>query len=279
MGTCVFCGSNAGIFRKAHKDCQKRHDAGCNQILERAKRAISLKEDLHIVEQEIRDIASSSFIHDDELQLLLAQAWEESALSALEDDILTHDEEQTLDAFQEHFSLSQAQLDTRGTFTRLVKVALIRDLLEGNLDFHLRVKGDLPFNISKKEQLIWVFQDVDYYEQRTRTRYVGGYQGVSIRIARGFYYRVGGFRGNPIAVQETVHIGSGLLGVTNKHLYFAGSGKAFRIPYSRIVSFFPFNDGIGIQRDAMNARLQLFKTGDGWFTYNLIVNLAKLDEH
>jgi hypothetical protein len=31
----------------------------------------------------------------------------------------------------------------------------------------------------------------------------------------------------------------------------------------------PFQDGVGIQRDAQTAPPQLFITGDGWFTYNL----------
>jgi len=36
----------------------------------------------------------------------------------------------------------------------------------------------------------------------------------------------------------------------------------------------PYSDGIGIHRDAASAKPQIFVTGDGWFTYNLVVNLA-----
>jgi hypothetical protein len=48
------------------------------------------------------------------------------------------------------------------------------------------------------------------------------------------------------------------------------------VPYNKIVSFLPFDDGIGIVRDAQTAKPQIFKTGDGWFTYNLLVNLAQM---
>ena len=46
--------------------------------------------------------------------------------------------------------------------------------------------------------------------------------------------------------------------------------------HERIVSFTPYTDGIGVQRDALTAKPQSFVTGDGWFTYNLVTNLAKL---
>ena len=56
----------------------------------------------------------------------------------------------------------------------------------------------------------------------------------------------------------------------SRHLYFAGDDKSFRIRHDRIVSYHPYTDGIGVVRDAANAREQLFLTGDGWFTQNLI---------
>jgi len=73
-----------------------------------------------------------------------------------------------------------------------------------------------------------------------------------------------------------VHVDTDLLGVTTKHIYFAGASKRFRINYSKIVAFEPYEDGIGVQRDAQRAKHQSFLTGDGWFVYNLIVNLAQM---
>ena len=64
--------------------------------------------------------------------------------------------------------------------------------------------------------------------------------------------------------------------ITDKNIYFAGPAKSIRVPYVKIVSFQPFTDGFGIIRDGANTKPQLFITGDGWFTYNLITNLARL---
>ena len=46
--------------------------------------------------------------------------------------------------------------------------------------------------------------------------------------------------------------------------------------YDKIVAFDPYQDGFGIMRDAQTARPQTFRTADGWFAYNLAVNLAQL---
>jgi hypothetical protein len=86
-----------------------------------------------------------------------------------------------------------------------------------------------------------------------------------------------GFKGRAIDRTERVHVDTGLVAVTTKQIYFSGAKKAFRIPYTKIVSFEPFSDGLGIMRDAASAKPQIFMTNDGWFTYNLVTNLAAFD--
>ena len=36
------------------------------------------------------------------------------------------------------------------------------------------------------------------------------------------------------------------------------------------------NDGFGLMRDAQTAKPQSFRTGDGWFAFNLATNLARM---
>ena len=43
-----------------------------------------------------------------------------------------------------------------------------------------------------------------------------------------------------------------------------------------IVYFEPFADEFSIMREAQTAKPQSFRTGDGWFAYNLAVNLAQM---
>lgn len=276
MSKCEFCGQEAGFLRKKHKECQEKHDAGVKEILEAVRNAITTANDFKPLDENVHKIAKTSFISDDALQPLLIQAWGSSVDQAMDDDLFTTQEEEALTSFREHFSLSQDELDKNGSFSKLVKAAVIREILEGKLPQRVKIVGTLPFNFQKSETLVWVFQNVEYYETRTRTHYVGGYTGVSLRVAKGVYYRVGGFRGDPVRTQATVHADTGILAVTNKHIYFGGSRKSFKISFDKIVSFDAHSDGVGVQRDALTAKPQSFVTGDGWFTYNLLMNLAQM---
>jgi hypothetical protein len=276
MAKCEFCGQEVGFLRKNHKECQDKYDDGKQKIVGIAQNSMYTQTNFAPVGEEVRTIAQNSFIGENELKSLLVTAWENSVERAFEDNVLTQEEENSLGTFQEFFSLSQDELDKQGVYSKLVKGALLRDLLEGVIRQRFNVSGILPFNFQKNEALIWVFQNVQYYEQRTRKQYAGGYSGVSFRVAKGIYYRTGGFRGEPINTQVSVHVDTGNLAVTDKYIYFGGNVKGFKIAYDKIISFTPYSDGIGVQRDASTARPQSFVTGDGWFTYNLLTILAKM---
>ena len=276
MSKCKYCGEDAGLLRKRHKECQQKYDTGISRVLEYASSAATGLVAPIDVDQGIQEIASESFLDDSSLNKQLIIAFENAVESALEDNVLTQAEEGALETYIDHFGLSQNDLDEDDAFTDFVKAGVLRIILEGKVPDKINIEGVLPFNFLKSEKLIWVFQAVPYYEPKRSTSYSGSYTGVSVRVAKGLYYRTGGFRGNPVVTTQTTQIDSGIFGVTTKHVYFTGSVKSFRIKYNKIVSFTPFSDGISIQRDAASAKPQTFITGDGWFTYNLLVNIADL---
>lgn len=275
MGKCDLCGQDAGMLRKRHKECESRHNEGIASIIAVARDAALGKSSVDTLPDQAKHISDGAFISQDSVMGLYATGFERAVQSVLEDGVLSEQEEAQLGAFIKAFPLGQKELDASGAYTTMVKASLIREVLEGKLPERINISGDLPFNFQKGEKLIWLFQDVDYAEQRTTTRYQGSYQGVSLRVAKGVYYRTGAFRGNPIPVTATLAVDTGALAVTQKHIYFAGPSKSFRIAYAKMVAITPFSDGIGVQRDAASAKPQMFTTGDGWFTYNLVSNLAK----
>jgi hypothetical protein len=231
---------------------------------------------LEALHQQLNQVTQRSFISETEKRDLLLQSWEFAVDRCLEDGILNESEEKLLLELKDRFSLSQTDLDRAGAFSKVVKAAVIRDVLNGVLPQRVTIDGNIPINLQKSEQIVWAFPNADYLEDKTRRHYEGGSRGVSIRIMKGMYYRVGAFKGQAVNRTERAHVDKGWVVVTNKHMYFAGSVKSLRIPYSKIVSFQTFSDGIGIMRDAAHAKPQIFVTGDGWFTYNLVTNLAKL---
>ena len=206
---------------------------------------------------------------------ILIRAWEAAVEGALEDGLLSLDEENSLAKSADYFSLDQHALDGNGARTSLVQAAVIRDVTRGVIPQRQRVNGAVPFNLMKSEQHVWVIQGVDYLETVVRRERRGAYHGVSIRVARGLYYSPRQFRSRPIEWEETVHADTGLLGLTAEHLYFAGARKKFWVRYDKIVSFEPYSDGLGIMRDAQTAKPQTFRTKGGWFAYNLAANLAQ----
>ncbi len=206
---------------------------------------------------------------------LLVQGWEAAVETSLEDGVLSVDEEHTLIQYLDRFNLEQADVNSNGAYRNMIQSAVIREAAEGVIPNRLGDIPAVPFNLMKSEQLVWVIDDVDYYEVKTRRERRGTSHGLSIRVAKGLYYRPSAFRSRAVEWEETVHEDTGVLGVTSKHIYFHGERKRFRIRYDRIVSFEPFSDGIGVMRDAQTAKPQSFRTGDGWFIYNLVTNLAQ----
>jgi hypothetical protein len=276
MGECRYCGKSAGLLKNVHKECELKHQSGKAEIVALIKKAANDASIIGSLGSATKDIASGHFINSSDVQSVVVEGWEKAVEDAFEDGVLTEQEESNLTEIQKQFNLGQNDLDKNGTFTRVVKGAILRDILSGKVPERIRVGGNIPFNFQKGEKLIWIFKGVNYYEQKTRRHYEGGHAGGSVRIAKGLYFRAGGFKGYPVEKTETIHLDTGMLGITNKHIYFAGSQKSFRIPYSKIVSYQPYSDGIGLQREAATAKPQTFMTSDGWFTYNLIMNLSQL---
>ena len=283
MGNCIYCGEPAGFLRKKHPGCEKKtqqqqqiaQEARIKMAFE-ASRALKNRASLQELEATISDIETCSSVPISERKVHLAKGWEDAVEKFLEDGILDQSEEVELIKFQQHFSLNQELLDKNGAFTKVVKAAILRDVLEGKVPERLNLDVKLPINLQKAEKIVWVFSNSKYLEDKTRRTYVGRSQGVSIRVMKGVYYRIGAFKGNSIEYTERVHIDTGWVVFTNKSIYFSGPKKSTRIPYAKVVSFEPFSDGLGLCRDATTAKPQIFVTGDGWFSYNLATNLAQL---
>ena len=231
------------------------------------------------LEAELRD----SPLSEGERRALLAGALTDAIDRALDDDLLSREEESAIDRYLERFGLDgDGDPVLREARARATKAMVIRSVCEGTVtEVNFRAAPGsmpIPFNFQKSEQLVWLFDGVDYYQMRTRREFRGGSTGASVRVASGVYLRQSAFRGHPVSVTETVKADAGLLGVTTRHIYFHGARERFRVRLDRIVSFEPHSDGIGIMRDLARAKPEAFRTDgeDGWFLYNLVTNVARL---
>jgi hypothetical protein len=276
MGNCQYCGKPAGFLRSKHKQCKEKFEFGLSEIKALVKRSFSNETSLNEISERAKKIASADYIPTNILTETIHAGWQSAIDQAFEDGVLSLKEENRLGEMIKAFKFDNDSLNSDPGYIKMVKGAVLREVLEGKIPERAVVEGNMPFNLEKGEKIVWIFRDVNYYEMQVKRQYVGGYQGFSVRIAKGLYYRAGAFKGQPVETNQMVHVDSGILAVTNKHIYFSGSSKGFRVKFAKIVSFQPYSDGLGIQRDVQTAKPQIFVTGDGWFTSNLIMNLAKM---
>jgi len=229
------------------------------------------------IEEFIKRNENEYFLNKQFLRKLLLKSLEKAINSFLEDGVITEDEEKAILDFKSHYNLTQEELSQYDTYKKLIQSLILRDIMNGILPDRVKIKDQVYFNLQKNEKLIWLYNDVDYYVDTVKRHYEGGHQGASIRIAKGFYYRVGGFKGRPVDTVEKKYFGKGILGFTNKHLYYFSYKTSFRVRYDKIVSVTPFSNGITILKDGVTAKPQTFIDGDGWFSYNLVRNLSQLN--
>jgi len=274
MGICRFCGQNAGILRNVHPECEQRYEASRNAIFGLVFVAITSGRDTSQLWNEIQRIACSGYVSWREAVSLVQQAWCQALDYMLADGVLTQEEEDKLINSMNNLEIVFVEPQLTIVREKLAMGRALRQFLLTGQPPVWPVSADLPFNFLNSEQLVWVFSNVRFLEEKTYRRYVGSSHSVSIRLSKGVYYRIGEIQRERIEESSIEEQDCGQMALTTKHLYFAGSRRSVRIPYKKIVAFQPYTDGIGVMREGANAKLQIYITGNGWFTYNLAMNLA-----
>jgi hypothetical protein len=170
-------------------------------------------------------------------------------------------------------AMSEEEKNKNPYYKKIIQSKFIR--LVSMWDLPSESDGVVSLNLQKWESIIRVFNNVDYFATISKTRYEWGSGGVSIRVAKWISFRTGSSRWEAVRHLETKYVATGDFVITQKHLYFSSNAKSFRIPFSKIVSFHPNEDGITIQRDWQSAKPEKFRTNDGWFTNNLIKSVIK----
>ncbi len=277
MGKCIFCGEKAGLFRSAHPACQAANEAARADLPAALVDAFKDHGEAQPFLDGIPDLTARAHLKTDEITSLLAQGLDQIVDEALDDNVLSAEEEELISEWVHTLNAAYPGIKQTDAVERLVKAALVRNLQEGAPVTGRFSPEGLPFLFQKSEELVWTFSPVQFYQNTTRTEYVGGSHGISVRLTKGVYYRTGAFKGRPVKVDELKLQGTGMLAITTKHVYFWSPNKAFKVPFSKLISLETFEDGIRIQRDGTTTKPQTFSGIDGWFAANLISNLQAAD--
>jgi len=114
--------------------------------------------------------------------------------------------------------------------------------------------------ISRPGERFYYSAGAALFEEQTSRVFQGGTQGVSFRLMRGVYYRVGGIRGRSVNQQEIKKTDTGILALSDRRLLFVGSMRTVDLPLSKIVRVTPFTDGLRV--NLASGKIQQFETGE-----------------
>jgi hypothetical protein len=285
MGNCTYCGKPAGLFKSVHPECETADKVAKEQAATARDRAIAgiakligtalkVSADPEWFSDNAKGLAAQGRLTQVEFSGAVTRGLHSLLDRALEDHFLSQQELSRISDICDVFAVTEEQRTETGLQERLVKTVILQDLNEGKAKSRVHVSGPLSLVMRKDETLLWVFRDVAYHEIRTRTEYVGKSAGVSVRVAKGVYVRLGANKGERIESPELKHVDSGLLAITDKNLFFKGSVKGAKIPHRTIMSIKTYSDGIEIMKEGANPKPQIYLVDDPWFAANLLTKLS-----
>ena len=106
--------------------------ASAERISAQARRAALADGDGGAALQEVDNALRRALMSNTNRRQLLIRAWEEAVEGAIEDGIVTLDEENALSQYLNHFGLTNADVNTGDAHTSLVQASVIRDSPKGS---------------------------------------------------------------------------------------------------------------------------------------------------
>jgi hypothetical protein len=309
MGKCKYCRKKAGFFSWKHTECETIFLNSESVLESRLRNAIigftpdnveinhedstginltfSFNDDedkiIEGFKEEIdksKKEATDSFLPISKQNILANTVFYNILEQYLSDKNLSNTELATLNYFREIWVFDKSSNDLIAL--KMIQARILTRIENGESGDNIITPGgirhntpDIPLVLMKSEQLIHA-TNAKFYEERTKTHYVGGSDGISIKVAKGVYYRKSAFKGERVQEHNMEHIDNGLFALTTKHIYFHGHRKSFRTRLDRVVALDPYEDGIGIRKAGVTSKPQVFKDYDSgmpidaWFVSNAI---------
>lgn len=267
MAKCRLCGGKVLPPRRTHAKCRRANEAARVEVAGLADRWLAGEIGAEAAHSEIERLERDGFLGRGQRGEALRSRFEKMTREALDDAVLTVEEESQLGEFAELFGLGREELDQNGWYTRYLQSAALRDLLHGRLP-----QSVLPMELEPGETLLWLFPTAQLTEGASRQRGVSLGEAATVRVSDGLYFRMADLRrsGGETDVQKPVDVGP--LGVTNRYAHFAGKRSRFRIRLEDLERLEPTAKGVVFRRPGRSGNFEGFETGDGWFLVNLLTN-------
>lgn len=267
MPKCTLCDRTVLPPRRVHVKCRRANQEARAEIAELADRwlagEVSGREARAVVER----LEAEAFLRREHRGEALRGRFEKQVREALDDAVLTVEEESQLGDFAEVFGLGREELDRDGWFTRYVQSAALRDLLHGKMP-----QAMLPMELEPGEALLWLFPTAQLTEGEAEPTDEDAHAAGSVRVSTGLYFRMADLSRKGVAGGRLKPVDYGSLGVTNRYAHFAGKHGRLRLRLEELEELEPTVKGVRFRRPGRSGRLEGFETGDGWFLVNLLTN-------
>lgn len=187
---------------------------------------------------EIEALRQELNLTEDEIKVIKNEVSHMALKAVKSDRRFTEEEEDFLSKVTAYFQIpsetiarSQEELD---------RYRLLYEIEKGNLP-RITVPG-LAFR--KGELAHWSEPGSLIEEKTIKHRYGGSSSGISIRIAKGVTYRIGGHRGNIVTESKMVPVSTGELVLTNQRLIFRGIQKSISVTWDKVLDTQLYSDGV-----------------------------------
>ena len=128
--------------------------------------------------------------------------------------------------------------------------------------------------MARSERPVWLFADVDCCLSRQLPEQPASSADAQETDQPHPYYPPRWFAGRASPEEGCETSAEGSLAVTNHGRHFRGLNLKIRLHHHSVSHLKPYPDGIGAVAGNRPERLLVFRNGDGWFIYNLIINLS-----
>jgi len=276
MAICEYCGKPAPLFKKHHPVCEKKFLEDKDTIVRICQWVVRRDQGMDSLPSQLQGAIGFHEQPTGKLRELVIESWEQSAAEFLAAHLLTKGEEAVLGIFRETFELTPEELDRKGLYSRVVRSAILRTLIHGSIPETSEPPGEFESELEQGERIIFHFGNTGRFHTGRVAEVPPIPEGSRVRLGAGSYLKPDSFEGRLISELAIERTDSGEAALTDRGFRFNGVDGAMMIPLSAVAGVIGFGDGIGLVFKEAGRGTDYYIIGDGWFAYNLVVNLLRV---
>ena len=269
MSECKYC-KEPCLF-DYHLGCQMSFNKGKKEIYNYLMNVF--KEFGTFDAETVRTLCRKYYVNNQELNTIYVNAFTDAVNFYLYDNFIDNSEKRILNNYVQFTQLPRNVLNRYGAADRVLNGNILDCIIHRHIIPELNLNVKNMFLVSNDETPIFVFYNVNFYEEYITKGYVSKTFSASVKLFNGMYVTPGVIDSEEVITKSMEKTSTGRMCLTDKNLYFVSNKKSIKIPYSQILNIYPKANGIIIHKDSSDFKPVAFSGIDPWIAVNLIYNL------